>query len=34
MLSGPSDGSTNPEENLINSMEQDDAGADVFAPDY
>ena len=25
---------TNPEQNMINSMEQDDAGADVFAPDY
>jgi hypothetical protein len=25
---------TNPEQNMINSMEQDDAGADVFAPQY
>jgi hypothetical protein len=34
MLSGPTGGSTNPEQNMINSMDQDDAGADVFAPDY
>jgi hypothetical protein len=27
-------GFTNPEQNIINSMEQDEAGADVFAPDY
>ena len=25
---------TNPEQNMINSMDQDDAGADVFAPEY
>jgi hypothetical protein len=29
-----SSGFTNPEQNMINSMEQDEAGADVFAPDY
>jgi hypothetical protein len=29
-----SGGFTNPEQNMINSMEQDEAGADVFAPDY
>jgi hypothetical protein len=34
MLSGPTGGATNPEQNMINSMERDDAGADVFAPDY
>jgi hypothetical protein len=28
-----SGGFTNPEQNMINSMEQDDAGADVFGPD-
>jgi hypothetical protein len=32
--SGSSSGFTNPEQNMINSMEQDEAGADVFAPDY
>ena len=32
--SGSSGGFTNPEQNMINSMEQDEAGADVFAPDY
>ena len=30
--SGSSGGFTNPEQNMINSMEQDEAGADVFAP--
>ncbi len=38
MLSGPSSGSTNPEQNMINSMENDDASAqfnkDVFGPDF
>jgi hypothetical protein len=29
-----SGGFTNPEQNMINSMERDEAGADVFAPDY
>jgi hypothetical protein len=29
-----SGGFTNPEQNMIDSMEQDEAGADVFAPDY
>jgi hypothetical protein len=29
-----SGGFTNPEQNMINSMEQDEAGADVFAPNY
>jgi hypothetical protein len=29
-----SGGFTNPEQNMINSMDQDDAGADVFAPEY
>jgi hypothetical protein len=29
-----SGGFTNPEQNMINSMDQDEAGADVFAPDY
>jgi hypothetical protein len=28
-----SGGYTNPEQNMINSMDQDEAGADVFAPD-
>jgi hypothetical protein len=28
-----SGGYTNPEQNMINSMDRDDAGADVFAPD-
>jgi hypothetical protein len=28
-----SGGFTNPEQNMINSMDQDEAGADVFAPD-
>ena len=32
--SGSSGGLTNPEQNMINSMEQDEAGADVFAPEY
>jgi hypothetical protein len=31
--SGSSGGFTNPEQNMINSMDQDEAGADVFAPD-
>jgi hypothetical protein len=34
LSSGSSGGFTNPEQNMINSMEQDEAGADVFAPDY
>lgn len=38
MLSGPSGGSSGPEQNMINSMENDDAGAqfnqDVFGPDF
>jgi len=38
MLSGPSGGSSSSEQNMINSMEQDDAGAqfnkDVFGPDF
>jgi hypothetical protein len=29
-----SGGFTNPEQNMINSMDQDEAGADVFAPNY
>jgi hypothetical protein len=29
-----SGGFTNPEQNMIDSMEQDEAGADVFAPNY
>jgi hypothetical protein len=29
-----SGGFTNPEQNMIDSMEQNEAGADVFAPDY
>jgi hypothetical protein len=29
-----SGGFTNPEQNMVNSMEQDEAGADVFAPNY
>jgi hypothetical protein len=29
-----SGGFTNPEQNMINSMDQDDAGADVFTPNY
>ena len=33
LSSGSSGGFTNPEQNMINSMEQDEAGADVFAPD-
>lgn len=34
LSSGSSGGFTNPEQNMINSMEHDEAGADVFAPDY
>ena len=34
MLSGLTGSSTNPAQTMINRMEQDDAGADVFAPDY
>jgi hypothetical protein len=34
LASGSSGDFTNPEQNMINSMEQDEAGADVFAPDY
>ena len=34
LSSGSSGGFTNPEQNMINSMDQDEAGADVFAPDY
>jgi hypothetical protein len=34
LSSGSCGGFTNPEQNMINSMEQDEAGADVFAPDY
>jgi hypothetical protein len=34
LSSGSTGGFTNPEQNMINSMDQDDAGADVFAPDY
>jgi hypothetical protein len=35
MLSGSSPGgSANPEQSMIDSMEQDEAGADIFAPDY
>jgi len=34
LSSGSSGGFTNPEQSMINSMEQDEAGADVFAPDY
>ena len=34
LSSDSSGGFTNPEQNMINSMEQDEAGADVFAPDY
>jgi hypothetical protein len=34
LSSDSSGGFTNPEQNMINSMEQDEAGADVLAPDY
>jgi hypothetical protein len=34
MLSGPSGGSSGIEQDLINSMDQDEAGADIFAPNY
>jgi hypothetical protein len=34
LSAGSAGGFTNPEQNMINSMEQDEAGADVFAPDY
>jgi hypothetical protein len=38
MLSGPSGGSSSPEQNMINSMDNDDASAqfnkDVFGPDF
>jgi hypothetical protein len=34
LSSSSASGFTNPEQNMINSMEQDEAGADVFAPDY
>lgn len=34
LSSGSSGNFTDPEQNMINSMEQDEAGADVFAPDY
>jgi len=34
LSAGSSGGFTNPEQNMINSMDQDEAGADVFAPDY
>ncbi|MET4177532.1 hypothetical protein [Bradyrhizobium sp. LA7.1] len=34
LLPGSSGGFTNPEQNMINSMEEDEAGADVFAPRY
>jgi hypothetical protein len=29
-----SSGFTNPEQNMINSMDNDDAGADVFGPNF